>query len=159
MEGYARTEGRAREICGEVRREPPAGKQPFGTRCRIKSGVTPRKGLRGASAPRSRRNESPAYNAGLMKEGGTRSRNSRAQDIEGRGNKTNHGIPRTQDNEEHGEVRAMMREKCTEKSRHSMPGNRRKKTAEYRGNRTRQTAEYRGNRTRQTAEYRGNRTK
>ena len=27
----------------------------------------------------------------------------------------------------------MMREKCTEKSRHSMPGNRRKKTAEYRG--------------------------
>ena len=31
------------------------------------------------------------------------------------------------------EVRAMMREKCTEESRHSMPGNRRKKTAEYRG--------------------------
>ena len=29
-------------------------------------------------------------------------------------------------------VRAMMREKCTEKSRHSMPGNGRKKTAEYR---------------------------
>ena len=40
MEGYARTEGRAREVCGEVCGEPPAGKQPkAGSRCRIKSGV------------------------------------------------------------------------------------------------------------------------
>ena len=56
------------------------------------------------------------------------------------------------------EVRAMMREKCTEKSRHSMPGNRRKKTAEYRGKQNKPT--YRpGNRTRQTAEYRGEQNK
>ena len=45
MEGYARTEGRAREICGEVCGEPPAGKQPkAGSRCRIKVWV-------GASLP------------------------------------------------------------------------------------------------------------
>ena len=44
MEGYARTEGRAREICGEVCGEPPAGKQPkAGSRCRIASGVNERR--------------------------------------------------------------------------------------------------------------------
>lgn len=44
MEGYARAEGRAREICGEVCGEPPAGKQPkAGSRCRIKSGVNERR--------------------------------------------------------------------------------------------------------------------
>jgi len=79
---------------------------------------------------------------------GTRSRNSRAQDIEGTGAERGTPAAKVPDTGHRGtEVRAMMREKCTEESRHSMPGNghtKKGKPAFNAGEWKKKAAEYRG---------------